>query len=93
MKIPNTGSKATCSSALFGLSDIEDDMTSGLIMVKKEKFASSLPPKRAHIDLTVKTPSSLKRKTVEARDLRLENLGSVEALKKLVSFSQSVSAS
>lgn len=86
MKIPNTGSKATCSSALFGLSDIEDDMTSGLIMVKKEKFASSLPPKRAHIDLTIKTPSSRRRKTVEATDLILEDLGPKEDLKKLISF-------
>lgn len=86
MGIPNIGSKATRTSAGFGLSNLEDDMSSGLIMVKKEKISPFLPPKWAHIDLTIKTPSSRKRKTYEDTDLILENLGSKEALKNLVSF-------
>lgn len=79
-------SKSTRSRARFGLYALEDDMTSGLIMVKKEKAASSLLLKRDHVDLTVKTPGSWKR-IVEAIDLSMENLGAEEALRKLDSFS------
>lgn len=90
MRILDTGSKATRSSARFGLFDLEDKMSSGLNMVKKENFASSLPSKKAHIDLNVMTLGSQKWKTVEALDLRLENHESEEALRKLISFSQAV---
>ena len=62
-------------------------------MVKKEKSTPSLPPKRAHIDLTTKTLGSQKRKIDEVTDLHLENLGAEEALRKLVTFSQAVSIS
>lgn len=62
-------------------------MSSGLIIVKKEKVFSTLHPKRAHIDLTVKMPGSWERKTAEVTYLSLENLRDKEAFRKLVSFS------
>lgn len=91
--ILDIGYKATRSNARFGLSDLEDDMSNGLIVVKKEKVASSLPPKRAHINLTVKALGSQKTKNNKAMNLSLENLGSKETLRKLASFSQAVSIS
>lgn len=72
--VPDTGSKATHSSAWIGLSNLEDDMYNGFIKYKKEKYASSLPPNKAHINLTSKTPCSWNRKTIEAIDLSLEYL-------------------
>ena len=67
MGIHDTRSKATRSSARFGISDMEYDMWSCLIMVKKENDASSLPMKKADIDLIVKTLGSRKRKIVRPR--------------------------
>lgn len=93
MGILDIGSKATRSSARLSLSDLEDDMSNGLIVVKKGKVSSSLPPKRAHIDLTIKTPGSHKRKTIEAMDLSLENLRVEEAIRKPVFLSHVVSIS
>lgn len=61
-----------------------------MIMVKKEKVPSPLPPKRVQVDINIKTSSSQKRKTFKATDLSLGNLGAKEALRKLVSFSQPV---
>lgn len=81
------GSKVTRSNARFTLSDLEDDMSSGLIVVKREKKSLPLSIKKYHIDLTMKNPNSHKRKTSEATDLNLENLGAKEALQKLFSFS------
>lgn len=66
-------------------------MSSGQLVVKKEKVSSSFPLKRTSIDLTVKTSGSKKRKIVGVVDLSLENLEEEDALRKLVSFSQGVS--
>lgn len=68
------GSKATCSNARFALSDLDDDVSSGLLVAKKETIALPLSLKKPHIDLTIKTLNSHKRKTSEATDLNLENL-------------------
>lgn len=54
-------------------------------MVKKEKIPPSSPPKETQLDLTVKTPTSRKTKLYDTWEL--ENLGTYEALKKMISFS------
>lgn len=59
-------------------------------MVKKEKTSYLHPPKRVVIDLSMKTPEFKKRNPSEIPDLSLENLGTEEAMKKLISFSQAV---
>lgn len=86
------GSNVTCSGARFTLVELDTTMSSGQLVVKKEKTLSSLPPKITSIDLMVKTLGSQKRKTVEAMNLSLENIGDEDALLKLVSLSQVVSA-
>lgn len=63
-------------------------MSSGQLVVKKEKTSYSLPPKRTSIDLMVKTSGYQMRKSVEAMDLILEDIRGEDALLKLVSFSQ-----
>ena len=85
------GSKTTRSKARFGLVDREDDMTNGLIKVKKEKCVTLPHPKRSHIDLIVKALGSRKQKTSEAIDFSLMNLSIEDGLGKLTSFSQPVS--
>lgn len=72
------------------MDDLKDDMNSVLLVVKKEKILPLLPPKRTQFDLVVKPPASCKRKPSDAWDL--ENLGTYEALRRFISFSQSVSA-
>lgn len=61
-------------------------MSSSLIIAKREKVALPLPLKKSLIDLTVKTSGSHKRKTLEAIDLNLENLGADESVQKLLPF-------
>lgn len=85
------GSKDSHPNARFALSDLEDNVSSALIAVKREKSILSLPPKNPLIDITVKAPSSCKRKTSEATNRNLENLGVEELLQKLLCFSQAVS--
>lgn len=85
------GSKVTLYNARFGLSELEDDTLSGLIVVKKEKTSFTLPLKKSHFDLTMKTPSYQKIKTSEATNFNMENLVAEKALQKLVSFSQAIS--
>lgn len=80
----------TRSNAQFGLSDLEDDMSSGLIILMKEKISFPLPLKESHINLTMKTLGSRKRKTSEAMDLNLENIGVEEVRQKFLYFSQAV---
>ncbi|XP_042758261.2 uncharacterized protein LOC111907220 isoform X1 [Lactuca sativa] len=84
-------SKSTCSRTLFSLADIDFAISTGQLVIKKEKASSSLPPKRTSIYLTVKTPGSKKRKSAGTTNLGLKNLGVEEALLKLISFSQFVS--
>ncbi|KAL7583141.1 hypothetical protein Lser_V15G42752 [Lactuca serriola] len=81
-----TRSKVTHSNVRFGLSDLEDDMSSGLIVVKKEKTAFPLPLKKYEIGLTVKTLGSRKRKTSEATNLNLGNLGAEEVSSHVSQF-------
>lgn len=85
-----TGSRPTHAHAHFSLSDLDIKMSSGQLLVKKEKVASSLASKKSHINLPMKTLGSRKRKIVEDMDFCLKNLGPEEALRKLVSFSQDV---
>lgn len=66
-------------------------MSNGQMVVKKDKTSSSLPIMRAHVDLTVKTTGSKKRKNVNPADLSLENLRVEDALRKLIFFSQAIS--
>lgn len=68
------GSDATSSNALFALSDLDDDVSSGLLVAKKETISLPLSLKKPHIDLIIKTLNSHKRKTSEATNLNLENL-------------------
>lgn len=68
-------SRASCPNARFALPDLEDDVSSDLIVVKREKVVLPLPPNKPLIDLTMKTLISYKRKTLEVTDLNLENLG------------------
>lgn len=81
------GLKSTHSGACFTLADLDYAMSSEQLVVKKEK--SSLLSKKAFVDFFIKTQGSGKRKSDEV--FNLENLGVEEALKKLVSFSQSIS--
>lgn len=71
--------KKICSSARFDLSELEDDMYSRLLIVKKEKVPPSLPPNKTQFDSTVKTSTSCKRKPYDASDL--ENIAIEEPLK------------
>ena len=80
------GSKNTRSKAHFGLADLEDDMTNGLIKVMQEKGVTLLSPKRSHIDLSVKVSRYRKQKPSEVVDFGLENLGIEDALRKLTTF-------
>lgn len=66
--------KSTRSGAHFSLADLDMAMSSGQLVVKKEKTSSSLPIIIAPIDLAVKTPGSNKRKNVGPMDLSLENV-------------------
>lgn len=45
------GSKTTRSNARFPLADLEDDMSSGLLAVKKEKIPPFAPTKKTQLDL------------------------------------------
>lgn len=67
------------------MDDLKDDMNSVLLVVKKEKILPLLPPKRTQFDLVVKPPASCKRKPSDAWDL--ENLGTYEALRRLLTTS------
>lgn len=71
------GSKLTRSSARFTLVNLDTTMLKDQLMVK-EKISSSLPPKKSTTDLTVKTPGSRKRKSVESAGLSLESLGAMK---------------
>lgn len=66
-------------------------MYSAQLMVRKENTSSSLPLKRDLVDLTIKTPGSRKRKSPEILDLSMDILGVEEAMKKMISFSKTVS--
>ena len=57
------GSKVIHPSTRFVLSNLEDDMSSALLVVKKENIPPFLPPKKTQLDLVVKTPMSHKRKS------------------------------
>ena len=50
--------QVTRSNGRFGLSDIEEDRSNRLIVVKKEKTTFPLPFKKSQNDPTVKTPGS-----------------------------------
>ena len=83
-------SKSTRSGGHFTLADLDTAMSSGQMVVKKQKNFPSIPTMRAPIYLTVKTPRSRKRKTFGAVDMCLENLSIEDSLRKLISFSQAV---
>lgn len=70
------------------MSELKDDMSNDLLVVKKEMVPPFLPPKKTQLNLTVKTPISRKRKPFDAWDI--ENIGTEEALMKLISFSASM---
>ena len=84
------GSKTTQSKTHFGLANLKDDTTSGLIKAKHEKGVNLPLCKRSHVDLTVKASGSRKRKTSEAVHFSLENLSIEDAFGKLSSFSEAV---
>lgn len=81
-------SKTTHSSGHFTFSDLEDDMPSRLVAMKKEKVPPSAPIKKTQLDLPMKPSSSRKRKYFDILDF--ESLWTNEALWKLISFSQFV---
>lgn len=68
-------------------------MSSGQLLMKKEKISSSLTLEKSYFDLTMKSPGSRNRKNSEATDLSLEYLGAEDTLQKQVSFCQAISVS